>query len=75
MYEPPRYMTINTAIEQLLEVESLQGRGGKSEVLIFLKLYIQFLQVSLFFSFSPVDMCQNFLQLNLSMHDWTRFTC
>ncbi|GAV63599.1 TP_methylase domain-containing protein [Cephalotus follicularis] len=27
-YEPPRYMTINTAIEQLLEVE--QMRGGKA---------------------------------------------
>lgn len=28
-YEPPRYMTINTAIEQLLEVEQTQGGSGK----------------------------------------------
>ena len=27
-YEPPRYMTINTALEQLLEVEEAQQGGG-----------------------------------------------
>ena len=27
-YEPPRYMTINTALEQLLEVEEVQRGGG-----------------------------------------------
>ncbi|KAK3424903.1 hypothetical protein EUGRSUZ_F01641 [Eucalyptus grandis] len=31
VYEPPRYMTINTAIEQLLEVESLQGQDVYNE--------------------------------------------
>ncbi|XP_012079491.1 probable diphthine methyl ester synthase isoform X2 [Jatropha curcas] len=29
-YEPPRYMTINTAIEQLLEVEQRRGESGES---------------------------------------------
>lgn len=28
-YEPPRYMTINTAIEQLLEVEQMRVESGK----------------------------------------------
>ncbi|XP_030527378.2 probable diphthine methyl ester synthase isoform X2 [Rhodamnia argentea] len=31
VYEPPRYMTINTAIEQLLEVETGQGQGVYNE--------------------------------------------
>ncbi|KAK7853646.1 putative diphthine methyl ester synthase [Quercus suber] len=30
-YEPPRYMTINTAIEQLLEVEKTQGGSAYNE--------------------------------------------
>ncbi|KAK4599965.1 hypothetical protein RGQ29_009856 [Quercus rubra] len=30
-YEPPRYMTINTAIEQLLEVEQTQGGSAYNE--------------------------------------------
>lgn len=30
-YEPPRYMTINTAIEQLLEVEHSRGQAAYSE--------------------------------------------
>lgn len=30
-YEPPRYMTINTAIEQLLEVEQLKGESGEDQ--------------------------------------------
>ncbi|KAK9270436.1 hypothetical protein L1049_026015 [Liquidambar formosana] len=30
-YEPPRYMTINTAIEQLLEVEQLRGESTYNE--------------------------------------------
>lgn len=29
-YEPPRFMTINTAIEQLLEVVEMQGESGES---------------------------------------------
>ncbi|KAI4320257.1 hypothetical protein MLD38_033756 [Melastoma candidum] len=28
VYEPPRFMTVNTAIEQLLEVEKIRGEGG-----------------------------------------------
>lgn len=28
MYEPPRYMTVNTAIQQLLEVEQRKGGSG-----------------------------------------------
>lgn len=31
LYEPPRYMTVNTAIEQLLEVEQLQGESVYNE--------------------------------------------
>lgn len=31
LYEPPRYMTVNTAIEQLLEVELLQGESVYNE--------------------------------------------
>ena len=27
VYEPPRYMTVNTCIEQLLEVEAARGQG------------------------------------------------
>lgn len=27
-YEPPRFMTVNTAIEQLLEVEEARGESG-----------------------------------------------
>ncbi|KAG2698396.1 hypothetical protein I3843_07G149300 [Carya illinoinensis] len=30
-YEPPKYMTINTAIEQLLEVEQMRGESAYSE--------------------------------------------
>lgn len=30
-YEPPRYMTINTCIEQLLEVEKTHGKGAYNE--------------------------------------------
>lgn len=28
VYEPPRYMTVNTAIEQLLEIEENRGEGA-----------------------------------------------
>ena len=28
VYEPPRYMTVNTAIEQLLEIEESRGEGA-----------------------------------------------
>jgi diphthine synthase len=28
VYEPPRFMTVNTAISQLLEVEELHGGSG-----------------------------------------------
>lgn len=28
MYEPPRFMSVNTAISQLLEVEELRGGSG-----------------------------------------------
>ncbi|KAH9693318.1 putative diphthine methyl ester synthase [Citrus sinensis] len=31
LYEPPRYMTVNIAIEQLLEVELLQGESVYNE--------------------------------------------
>lgn len=38
-YEPPRYMTVNTAIEQLLEIEHTRGECGKSPMFsFFLKL-------------------------------------
>ncbi|XVF02919.1 hypothetical protein REPUB_Repub04eG0216200 [Reevesia pubescens] len=33
-YEPPRYMTINTAIEQLLEVEEKHGGSGEFQQLL-----------------------------------------
>jgi diphthamide biosynthesis methyltransferase len=35
-YEPPKYMTINTAIEQLLELEVEQNRGESGMVSEFL---------------------------------------
>lgn len=28
VYEPPRYMSVNTAIEQLLEIEESRGEGA-----------------------------------------------
>jgi diphthamide biosynthesis methyltransferase len=28
VYEPPRFMTVNTAISQLLEVEEAHGESG-----------------------------------------------
>jgi diphthamide biosynthesis methyltransferase len=28
VYEPPRFMTVNTAISQLLEVEEARGESG-----------------------------------------------
>lgn len=31
VYEPPRYMTVNTAIEQLLEVEASRKEGAYGE--------------------------------------------
>ena len=31
VYEPPRFMTIATAVEQLLEVEGLRGEGAYDE--------------------------------------------
>ena len=30
MYEPPRFMSVNTALEQLLEVEEARGEGAYS---------------------------------------------
>lgn len=30
-YEPPRFMTINTAIEQLLEIEQNRGESGEAQ--------------------------------------------
>ena len=31
IYEPPRYMTVNQCIEQLLEIESIRNQGIYSE--------------------------------------------
>ncbi|KAI4388882.1 hypothetical protein MLD38_001171 [Melastoma candidum] len=31
VYEPPRFMTVNTAIEQMLEVEKMRGEGAYDE--------------------------------------------
>ena len=28
IYEPPRYMTVNTAVDQLLEIEEIRKEGG-----------------------------------------------
>ena len=33
-YEPPKYMTINTAIEQLLEVERMREENGRFKVFV-----------------------------------------
>lgn len=41
-YEPPRYMTINTAIEQLLEVEQMRGESGKAYELVKLPCALTF---------------------------------
>jgi hypothetical protein len=30
IYEPPRYMSVNTAVEQLLEIEEKRQENGKS---------------------------------------------
>ena len=41
-YEPPRYMSINTAIEQLLEVEELREEKGLFQFLalcVYMKPY------------------------------------
>lgn len=31
VYEPPRFMTVNTAVEQLLEIEAKRGEGAYGE--------------------------------------------
>ena len=31
VYEPPRFMSVNTAVEQLLEVEAKRGGGAASQ--------------------------------------------
>jgi hypothetical protein len=36
VYEPPRFMTVNTAISQLLEVEEVRGGSGRISELLFL---------------------------------------
>jgi hypothetical protein len=35
VYEPPRFMTVNTAISQLLEVEEAHGESGRLSELVF----------------------------------------
>jgi len=32
IFEPPRYMTINQCVEQLLEVEDKRGENGKINI-------------------------------------------
>jgi hypothetical protein len=47
-YEPPKYMTINTAIEQLLEVEQMRGESGMvSEFFLSSGLQFHFVDDSL----------------------------
>lgn len=38
-YEPPRYMSINTAIEQLLEVEESRAEKGSFQFFCFVFLH------------------------------------
>ena len=56
-YEPPRYMTINTAIEQLLEVEQKQGESGEFQQLLLSWSFQIFLCCVYFFHLLSLQGC------------------
>jgi diphthine methyl ester synthase len=54
VYEPPRFMTVNTAISQLLEVLEMRGEPGRfsKTVFLFIDHWSYCLVCSLFFFFT-----------------------